>query len=117
MLRFTLFSTKHKEPVLLPNEGNVNQVFEQEIDGYDAHRCGLLAHAGHGVMLIVDVNCETGGLPFNRAWELYAHQGQLASAIQLFRGPVIMACRGSLEDNRDNVEQLFLEKIMNAKKV
>jgi hypothetical protein len=114
VLNAWLFPMEGEKPVPLPPHScSLPSVFKQQCPGWEMD----------GSMIFVSTNEERTFFvfydlrfhadppsPFNRAWELYAHTGQLTSAIPLLRGPVVLVTKEDLSPTRDRIEQHYLRQ-------
>lgn len=108
-----LFPVEGEKWYALPDSATVPDIFRQQVRGWQLESNQIYIEGGGGVVIIYDLRCSGAPpSPFNRAWEVYAHGGQMSSCIELIRGPVIMLCaEGDPAANRDRVEKHYLSKL------
>lgn len=99
------------------SSSTIADVFRRLVPGWSTEACLMnVVTDKENFVLIYDVKCwGEPQSPYNRAYEQWAHQGQLTSAIQLLRGPVVMLAKPDV-DVRDCVEQHYLKTLNEAKR-
>lgn len=113
-----IFPPEGEDYATNPSEGTtVADVFRSMIPGWSTEECLMnVVTDDANFVLFYDLKCYgEPASPYNRAYEVWAHQGQMTSAIELLRGPVIVM--SSAEDTRDCIEQHYLKILNTAKRL